>query len=559
MPLAKIICWLMLVVVLFALGEVQGAESLGRMRVELLDADLPVSSPAGRDAPLRLLQESGDAAQVTLPFRNAGSWVRITLQTLPKEPLLIVQGMVLDPVTLVLPDGKRLTRSKIYPDDDKLASPMALVFPLSGDLSPATPLYLHFAHQHRPVVNMYLVSGETWHDSERMQLLSAATLCAAVAAFTIVAGCFWAVLRERMFAYYLLYLIAQLCFIAASSGLLYAWHGSRFIARLGMHGPWAMVCAGIGFMLGFVAYFLDIPRYAPRIARILDHAKIVTLSAAVFIVLSPFPLPWFGLIMISIIIALGMIVFCTCIYIARAGNRYAYFFLFGWLPLAFSNWIRALHLGGAVQVSSEFNYLFAFAVIWAALWLTLGIADRVLRVRLERDAAQQAADYDVLTSVLNRRALEMRLSALTGAARHNGAALSLLFLDIDHFKSINDQYGHAAGDLCLTIVAQRISAELRSADSLGRWGGEEFIALLPGASMDNARRTSERIRSHVAEQPVQVGEVAISITISIGIAVFDPVHDDATALARRADMALYRAKANGRNRVEGESDLAQMA
>lgn len=557
MPLAKIIACLLLLVALSAWGEAPDATP-GRMRIELLDVDLPAATVPGAEVPARQIMVSGSAAQFVLPFREAGSWVRVTLLDQPKEPLLTLQGMVVAPVTLLLADGSRRTRSKQFPDGDRNASPMALVFPLP-EISSATPLYLHIAHQHRPVISLSLTSGDAWHTSERAQLLLATALCAAVAAFTVVAACFWAVLRERMFGDYTCYLLAQLGFMSSSSGLLYLWPGSRYVALLGMHAHWAIVCAGLGFMLGFASYFLDLAEHTPRIAVFLARVRVAMFCAALFISLSPFALPWFGLAMLSTLVAIGLLMFGTSLYVAYAGNRYAHFFLIGWFPLALSNWLRVLHTGGAVQLSLAFNYLFAFAALWAALWLTLGIADRVLRVRRERDAAQQAAEYDVLTSILNRRALELRLATLTETTRHNGSGLSLLFLDIDHFKSINDRYGHAAGDACLMIVAKRIAAELRNADYLGRWGGEEFIALLPGASMDNARRTSERIRSHVAEQPVQVGNETISITISIGIAVFDPARDDAHALARRADMALYRAKANGRNRVEGEADLAQVA
>src|SRR6185436_281611 len=126
-------------------------------------------------------------------------------------------------------------------------------------------------------------------------------------------------------------------------------------------------------------------------------------------------------------------------------------------------------------------YMYALGVLMQAAVIMLGLADRLLRVRRERDLAQQAAEHDGLTGLLNRRALEQRLRALTDESRAGGTGLAMMFLDIDHFKAINDTYGHAGGDLCLQTVAKRIEAELRSGDFLGRWGGEEFVALLPGA------------------------------------------------------------------------------
>jgi diguanylate cyclase (GGDEF)-like protein len=146
------------------------------------------------------------------------------------------------------------------------------------------------------------------------------------------------------------------------------------------------------------------------------------------------------------------------------------------------------------------------------------------------------------------------LRALTDESRSGGSGLAMMFLDIDHFKAINDNHGHAGGDLCLQAVAQRITAELRSGDYLGRWGGEEFVALLPGSSIDDARQISERVRASIAGQALTLGERSVSITISIGIAVFDPIRDDAAALTARADAALYRAKQSGRNRVEATAE-----
>ena len=117
---------------------------------------------------------------------------------------------------------------------------------------------------------------------------------------------------------------------------------------------------------------------------------------------------------------------------------------------------------------------------------------------------------------------------------------------------MNDRLGHVFGDECLKRVVERVGAELRDGDFLARWGGEEFVALLPGASLFDARRVAERVRARVAQEPVRSGDDQVAITVSIGIAALDPTRDDATQLIDRADGALYRAKAEGRNRVASE-------
>jgi diguanylate cyclase (GGDEF)-like protein len=242
---------------------------------------------------------------------------------------------------------------------------------------------------------------------------------------------------------------------------------------------------------------------------------------------------------------------CIGAYIAwTARDRYAVYFLAGWVPMMLGSMLRAVQAAGLVQVGSAVTYLYTLGVLLQAIVLMGGLADRLLRTRRERDAARHVAERDALTGVLSRRALDERLAALVADAQAGGTGVALLFLDIDHFKAVNDTFGHATGDVVLREVAQRIGAELRARDAIGRWGGEEFVALLPDAGIEDARALSERVRRVVAERPIEVGPMPVPTTISIGLAVFDPARDDAATLIARADAALYRAKASGRNRVE---------
>jgi diguanylate cyclase (GGDEF)-like protein len=231
-------------------------------------------------------------------------------------------------------------------------------------------------------------------------------------------------------------------------------------------------------------------------------------------------------------------------------DRYAVYFLAGWVPMTLGSALRAVQAAGLVSVGSAVTYLYTIGVLLQAVVLMGGLADRLLRTRRERDVARHAAERDVLTGALSRRALDDKLATLVANARAGQGGVALLFLDIDHFKAVNDTYGHATGDVVLREVAHRIGAELRARDALGRWGGEEFVALLPDAGIEDARALSERVRRMIAERPVAVGALEVPATISIGLAVFDPARDDALTLVARADAALYRAKAGGRNRVE---------
>jgi two-component system cell cycle response regulator len=163
---------------------------------------------------------------------------------------------------------------------------------------------------------------------------------------------------------------------------------------------------------------------------------------------------------------------------------------------------------------------------------------------------------DPLTGVSNRRYVELRLTEEIGRSRRHAHPLCCMYIDIDRFKQINDRFGHQAGDLVLCDVAARIKAELRLSDALGRFGGEEFVALLVDTDISDALNVAERVRRSVAGKPlILAGDEKLHITVSIGVATLatendsDSIEASAHKLVALADQALYRAKENGRNRV----------
>jgi diguanylate cyclase (GGDEF)-like protein len=160
---------------------------------------------------------------------------------------------------------------------------------------------------------------------------------------------------------------------------------------------------------------------------------------------------------------------------------------------------------------------------------------------------------DELTSLRNRRAFEKEFATAFSQAQRHGRPLSLAIVDIDHFKTMNDRHGHAAGDLVLRAVAQILEANTRDADIVARVGGEEFAVLLPDTPIFDAVSVAEKLRAAIATSIVTISGVDHHVTVSIGVActlhsrIFDPQE-----LYRAADAALYRAKEHGRNRVDVE-------
>jgi diguanylate cyclase (GGDEF)-like protein len=161
---------------------------------------------------------------------------------------------------------------------------------------------------------------------------------------------------------------------------------------------------------------------------------------------------------------------------------------------------------------------------------------------------EMLARTDALTGLLNRRGLEEHALREIKRSRRHGTPLTVLAMDLDHFKSINDRYGHETGDAVLCSVAKTLAAAMRSYDVAARLGGEEFIALLVDTNAQNAATTAERLRSTVEALNVYANNHCLRFTASFGIAVFQP-DDTLESVLRRADQALYAAKLAGRNRV----------
>ena len=165
-----------------------------------------------------------------------------------------------------------------------------------------------------------------------------------------------------------------------------------------------------------------------------------------------------------------------------------------------------------------------------------------------RDALVHQATYDPLTEILNRRAILERLTQEISRAKREGKSLSVGMCDIDHFKVVNDHYGHQAGDEALIAFTRRIQNRLRDYDSFGRYGGEEFLVIAPGSLGHSGESLYERLRAGVADAEIPTTAGTLSLTVSIGVAPGTGL-STVDALLAVADAALYQAKAEGRNRV----------
>jgi two-component system, cell cycle response regulator len=231
---------------------------------------------------------------------------------------------------------------------------------------------------------------------------------------------------------------------------------------------------------------------------------------------------------------------------ARADGVYCYLLLL--TSKGSKDLIEGLEAGADDYISKPFNP--------GELQARLRTGERILALQAQlldaQEALREQATHDSLTGLYNRRAIIERLDYELARARGQPGILSLLLLDADHFKRVNDGHGHQVGDDVLREMATRLRGVLRASDALGRYGGEELIAVLPASDVSVAMRVAETMRSAVAANPFATRNGPLAVTVSIGSATWNG-RDDADALIKRADEALYRAKSAGRNRVEAAS------
>jgi diguanylate cyclase (GGDEF)-like protein/PAS domain S-box-containing protein len=178
--------------------------------------------------------------------------------------------------------------------------------------------------------------------------------------------------------------------------------------------------------------------------------------------------------------------------------------------------------------------------------IVIDITDR----KMLEDELSQMATHDALTGLLDRRETTRLLDEEILRARRYNRSLALLWIDLDHFKQVNDELGHAAGDTVLRGFSELLSSKVRQVDLVSRFGGEEFVVVLPEMDASEAEQSAERLRQLVASSPQRLDDGRpVSLTMSVGVAIFPDHGDDAPSLIAAADQAMYRAKASGRNRI----------
>jgi diguanylate cyclase (GGDEF)-like protein len=342
----------------------------------------------------------------------------------------------------------------------------------------------------------------------------------------------------------------QMLYLLCSNGEAYSMPGLRLLGRFGAPGVWFVATLSTIVAVNFLLAFAELRTRVPRLSRLLllVGAWLPGLLLVVLVLPWPADKEWFPGIGNLLLLLANVVAIVALALAGRRGGRHAGQMLLAWVPLVLMSTARAVQLSIGAPLSPWLEYGMSLTLAYAAVVLMLGLADRMQAFRSERDRARQDAQHDPLSGAYNRVGIMQRLQHAVAEARAESRQLAVLFLDIDHFKQINDTHGHALGDACIRQLSWLVQEELMPGESFGRLGGEEFMLVLPGVNSRHARDAAERLRRKVEERCAMLEDVRVGMTVSIGSAEYSPP-ENPESLLKRADAAMYAAKEAGRNRV----------
>ncbi len=491
---------------------------------------------------------------------GSGAWIVLRPQPPWSDALhrvVSIRSMPFEPVTLYDADGALYTTS-MSSDSRRLSGFGRVAVDLPPGQAGSAPILLRLppsSSLHQPI-SMTLQTRPDFRQSSMRWLAWASISFGVMLAMGAMALCFALMLRDATFAWYAGYIAAYTVVQMVQTGFFFVpmgWDwlqgGAQVAGSVAL--SLALVCAGM-----FMLRFCDLKKHAPVLhlltLAMIGYIALVALMRATGVGL----LVELAQSMINPLLMLGTgVMLISALVAALRSSRSSWFFLAGWAPLLIATALASAQSSGALPDMVWLNDAGIPIAAIEAVVLSFGMADRALTIRRDRDHARELADRDSLTGVLNRRAwIEEVQKRLSAAQRHPQA---LLFMDLDHFKMLNDQLGHAAGDRALVSVAKALQVELRPTDVLGRYGGEEFVVLLDGTSPQDAMQIATRLRRRVHRQETPIARDDRQLTVSIGVAFARP-EDSIGDLVERADKAMYAAKENGRDKVMSEAHKARL-
>jgi len=429
-----------------------------------------------------------------------------------------------------------------------------LVFRLPMDLREPRTCYLRVASETVLFLPIEISTSEAFLDKSKRRVLGLGIYYGLILAMVVYNLVLYFSLRDRNYFWYVLYVSFLGLYFFGINGLLHEYIFSSvsggMIVRMDLSFL-GVALLGTGL---FTRSFLMTRRNAPLADKFLIF---YTVLAGILVAFSPFSgsstvkfYTTFGLVATFIPIGAGLICW-------KRGFRPARFFLLAWTVFTFGGIVYALTWSGVLPFTELNLHSFQIGSAFEAIILSLALSDRVRILRWEREEARrqerrymELAITDALTSLFNARYFRAHIGPEIQRSESLQRPLSLLMLDVDNFKDYNDTYGHPEGDKVLSALGQVILSSVRDNDMPCRYGGEEFVVILPGSTGTVAVDVAERIRSGF-EKTVFVPEPNKTVNVTISIGVAEHIGgEDFTRFVERADKALYKAKDAGKNRIE---------
>ncbi|MDM4764953.1 diguanylate cyclase [Pelomonas sp. SE-A7] len=512
----------------------------------------PVLDLAGAEEALRQGRFQPGRRQVLADGLGARSvWQQLELNN-PRSQTLslrLVAGMTwVDHVDVYLrrPDGSLLSwhTGDELPGAEHAVPGLGQVFELA--LPPGrSQLFVRAETPDPMLVPLQLLSERDQMRMERIQNYGYGLLYGFLFALMAYNAVLYVGLRARSHLYYSLYLLSFICVNLSYTGHGHAWiwpeqPGFQRYVILSL-----MVVFGVCGLL-FANRFLDTRAEAPRVWRAMRGLQWVGLLGMVLLaaVDAHEPAVWFSFGFLAcvtvIVVALGL---WSC----RRRQSAAGYFLAAALCGMGGTLATILSVWGGLPMNELSFHAIDLGLMVEATLFALALAARMRYQERARESAERLARIDPLTGLLNRRAFDEQAQGPFSTAERSSRPLCVLMLDVDHFKAINDGHGHDAGDAVLVAVGELLRQSCRAGDLLTRWGGEEFLLLLPETGVEQGLLLAERIRSSVAARPIRHQAHELAVSLSLGVAGLKPAQSLAS-LIQDADGALYRAKAEGRNR-----------
>jgi diguanylate cyclase (GGDEF)-like protein len=527
-------------------------QHLGNLVTYLIEKNQPLKLEQVQTLAQEGKFQSSQKEILTFGINSKPVWIRLELENQTDNPMqlnLVACTTWVDSLQVHVVHKNQLVT--ILQTGDEQIDPTGLT-PSIGYVLPITflpghtELYLRIDSIDPMVIPLELlttdqVTARTYKMGYTYGLIYGFLIALAVYNFLLFIG-----LGERSYLFYSLTLISVILGNIAYTGygLAWLWSGhlqfQRYIILIQM-----VVYSCFGLL--FAYHFLAIAKHTPKIAT---YLKLFCAIGIAVITLSTFTdshiiAAYFAFIYMSLF---TFIMYCLGFYYAYQGNQTARYFLaasacgmlgaistvfavWGWLPFTYKTY-HALEIGLILEAS-----LFAFALAYQVR--------HYQRLSLQ---AEQLARIDPLTGLHNRRAFVDLSNPVWNATKRQNRSISIIMLDIDHFKLINDQYGHEAGDWVLVEMSRLLTQNGRGGDVLARWGGEEFVMLLPETNLSQASLFAERIRVSISAMtlPPKCGITRISASFGVAERI---KHHDLEDLIRAADTQLYIAKHGGRNQV----------